>query len=278
MEFFKSVFKFIIESSLWVALSVTSLTYVTFIELSLQPSYVVLLLVFSSTVFGYNFVKFFEESQLKSLSFSSFKNQYKALTKMLKINLWFSVVCLVLSLYCFFFLNKKSQLFLFLPAVFTYYYTNPLNNKTLRTISGLKIFIISICWVLIVVGLPVIEFDVTVTADIYIKWVQLFLFVIAITLPFEIRDLRTDPDSLNTIPQKMGIKKTKLLGVVLLMFFLWLEFFKDGIIEQNLLVLPIVFILSLLGLTLSKENQSKYYASFWVEGIPIFWLVLLLLT
>jgi hypothetical protein len=30
------------------------------------------------------------------------------------------------------------------------------------------------------------------------------------------------------------------------------------------------FVLSILG---SKEKQSKYYASFWVESLPIFWMI-----
>ncbi|MFD0964769.1 hypothetical protein [Pseudofulvibacter geojedonensis] len=151
-----------------------------------------------------------------------------------------------------------------------------MNTKTLRSISGLKIFIIAICWVLIIVGIPIVEAEVIMTADIYIKSLQIFFFVIAITLPFEIRDMDTDPSFLATIPQKIGVKNTKLLGLILLISFLLLEFFKDELLEQNLLVLPLVFVISVLAVLLSKEKQSKYYASFWVEGIPILWFLLIL--
>ena len=247
--------------------------------MSLKPDINVLLLVLTSTVFGYNFVKFFEKGQLREINLSAIKRQFRVLTNKMKANLLFSLVCLLISFYSFLLLKITTQLYLIFPAVLTYFYTNPLNNKTLRSINGLKIFIIAICWVLIVVGIPVVEFELTITADIYIKSIQIFLFIIAITLPFEIRDLYTDPSSLGTIPQKIGVKNTKLVGLMFLMNFLFLEFFKDEILEQNLLVLPLIFVISLLAVFLSKTKQHLYYASFWVEGIPVLWgLLVILLT
>lgn len=276
VKVFKRIFDFIIESSLWVALSVASLTYITFVELSLKPDVNILLLVFSSTVFGYNFVKFFEKGQLREISLLAIKKQFIILTSKMKVNLLLSLTCLLISIYSFLQLKFNTQLFLMLPAVLTYFYTNPLNVKTLRSISGLKIFIIAICWVLVVLGLPVFELNLDFTTDVYIKSVQIFLFIISITLPFEIRDLLTDPYSLGTIPQKIGVRNTKLLALILLMSFLLLEFFKDEVREENLQVLPLVFVISLLAVLLSKEKQSKYYASFWVESIPVLWFLLIL--
>ena len=45
-------------------------------------------------------------------------------------------------------------------------------------------------------------------------------------LPFEIRDMQYDSLKLSTIPQRIGVMKTKIIGVFMLLFFL-LEFFKD---------------------------------------------------
>ena len=95
-------------------------------------------------------------------------------------------------------------------------------------------------------------------------------------LPFEIRDLSVDDLSLGTLPQKIGVQKTKLFGAVLLLIFLLLEFFKDEVLELNVVVLPVIFIVTLFFLINSSVKQSKYYASFFVEGIPIIWLLLLL--
>ena len=35
-------------------------------------------------------------------------------------------------------------------------------------------------------------------------------------------------------------------------------------------------LISMLFIVFSKENQGEYYSSFWVEGLPILWLVLML--
>jgi hypothetical protein len=33
----------------------------------------------------------------------------------------------------------------------------------------------------------------------------------------------------------------------------------------------------MLFILLSSKNRNKYYTSFWVEALPIFWLMLMLL-
>ncbi|GAL61001.1 hypothetical protein JCM19300_3939 [Algibacter lectus] len=42
------------------------------------------------------------------------------------------------------------------------------------------------------------------------------------------------------------------------------------------MVLLILSILTAVFLLWSSKKQSIYYASFWVEALPVFWLVLML--
>jgi hypothetical protein len=56
------------------------------------------------------------------------------------------------------------------------------------------------------------------------------------------------------------------------------EFFKDEITAARIVVLIVISVLTGLFVSFSKINQGKYYSSFWVEGLPILWLVLLLLA
>jgi hypothetical protein len=93
-------------------------------------------------------------------------------------------------------------------------------------------------------------------------------------LPFEIRDLNYDNLKLGTIPQKIGVKKTKMIGVTLLMVFVVLEFFKDELSRNEMSSTLIITAITLLFLIFSHKNQSKYYSAFWVEGLPIIWLLL----
>ena len=92
-----------------------------------------------------------------------------------------------------------------------------------------------------------------------------------LTLPFEIRDLQYDESTLETLPQRVGVKKTKIIGVVILVLVLLLELFKDLINHNHLLSLGIIMSVLLVFLLNSEKKQSKYFSSFWVESIPILW-------
>ena len=100
------------------------------------------------------------------------------------------------------------------------------------------------------------------------------VFVVILMLPFEIRDLQYDSLKLATIPQQIGIKNTKLIGVFIGIVFFFLEFFKDKLEAEQILITLIITVVALLFLVFSKAKQGTYYCSFWVEGIPIVWLLM----
>ena len=105
--------------------------------------------------------------------------------------------------------------------------------------------------------------------------VQRFLFVIALMIPFEIRDLEYDQTALHTLPQIIGIKKARFFGISLLVLFFLLEYGKDDFNISSLIVLLLVAIVLGVLITLSRKRQPKYYASFIVEAVPVLWLLLL---
>ena len=90
---------------------------------------------------------------------------------------------------------------------------------------------------------------------------------------FEIIDLKTDDPHLKTVPQQIGVKNTKFLGFGLLMIYLGLHFFNSNSNIQflELLLNFIIAIIVAIFLYFANENRSKYFTSFWVESIPIFW-------
>ena len=101
-------------------------------------------------------------------------------------------------------------------------------------------------------------------------------FVLVLIFPFEIRDMHLDIKDIKTLPQKIGVEKTKKVGFVLLLFSLTLEFLLTESLSNKNIFLIICFIL-LLFLMRSTQNQSKYYSSFWVESLPVIWWILLLI-
>jgi hypothetical protein len=92
-----------------------------------------------------------------------------------------------------------------------------------------------------------------------------------LVLIFEIIDSKDDDPNLFTVPQKIGIAKTKSLSFLLLIPFYLLEFFKTNV-ETNQLILNFILVFVTGGfLFFANENRSRYYTTFWVESIPIFW-------
>jgi len=125
--------------------------------------------------------------------------------------------------------------------------------------------------------IPLINNDRLLDSTVIWAFAQRFLFVLAMMLPFEIRDMQFDSIKLATIPQKIGIKNTKIMGVILACLFFGMEFFMPEKALGKLIIQFGITGLVILSILFSRKNQGKYYSGFWVESIPILWLVLTLL-
>jgi hypothetical protein len=271
----KQVLNFYIDSSMHVALAVCALTWITQIQFSLESDNVILYFVFFATITGYNFVKYFGVA----------KFHHRSLAGWLKAIQVFSFIAFIGMSYYAIKLQLTTLLYLTIFGFITFLYAIPLlpmhyfrdNQKNLRQISGLKIYVIALVWAFTTVFLPLLDNGITINADVIITSIQRFIFILVLMLPFEIRDLNYDSLKLATIPQKIGVKKTKIAGILLLMVFLFLEFFKDELKAVNIITALIITTVTLLFIIFSNKNQSKYYSAFWVESLPVFWLVVLLM-
>jgi len=214
------------------------------------------------------------------------KFHHRSLATWLKVIQVFSLVCFLLLCYYGYHLEIKTLIYIAIFGVITFLYAIPFlpkrmymdNQQNLRDISGLKVYVIALVWAGVTVFLPLINNDYTFDTDVYITAMQRFIFVIVLMLPFEIRDLKYDSLKLSTIPQKIGVKRTKMIGVILLMLFFFANFFKDELSQNLILETLFVIFISLLFLVFANKKRSSYYSSFFVESIPIFWLLIVMLS
>ncbi|RZN82618.1 MAG: hypothetical protein EVB11_07825 [Winogradskyella sp.] len=275
MKLLKSVFNFYINSSIHVALAVYAMTWVTLISFDLPYDENALYFIFFATITAYNFIKYFGLA----------KFHHRSLANWLRVIQLFSAVAFVLMCYYLLQLSLRTITLIGFLAIATFLYAIPLipkryffdEQQNLREISGAKIYIIALVWCFVSVLLPIMNAGIELSADISITLFQRYCYVLVLMLPFEIRDLNYDSLKLATIPQKIGIKKTKIIGVLLLMVFMMLEFFKDEINDTSVISTLIITFVTLLFLIFSSKKQHKYYSAFWVEALPIFWLIILLL-
>ncbi len=269
METLKSIFRFYINSSIHVALAICALVSITFIKFEVSNGNTFLFLSFLGTVAAYNFVKYSNVSKL----------YHKRLAKSMKgirILTWLSLVFFV---YFAFKMSFKTVLYMIPFVILTIFYVIPIfpNKNNLRSLAGVKIFIIGVVWTGITVVVPIIYAKGSMNFDLLIETIQRFLFVIVMMLPFEIRDLEYDASALETIPQTIGVTRTKVFGSILLVVFLLLTAIKNTLSSIEILSTILITTISLLFLWGTDKEQSKYYCSFWVESVPIMWFLILLI-
>lgn len=273
MDVLKRIFSFYLNSSIHVALSVYALTLITLIEFGIDYDENSLYFVFFASITGYNFVKYFGVA----------KFHHRRLAGWLKAIQLFSFFAFVALCYYAFRLKTPALILIGILGLITFLYAIPLlpkkyfidDQKNLRQISGLKVYIIGLVWSFTTVILPLVNNEVYINMDVIITSIQRFLFVIILMLPFEIRDLNYDSLKLGTIPQKIGVKWTKIMGVSLLVVFVLLDYLKDELTSNIIISTVLIAFITLLFVLFSSKNQSKYYSAFWVEGLPIIWLGIL---
>ncbi|EMQ94465.1 hypothetical protein D778_00748 [Xanthomarina gelatinilytica] len=274
MALLKQIFNFYIDSSIHVALAVFALSWVTLLEFGIPYDRAVLYFIFFASITGYNFVKYFGLARF----------HHRSLTNWLKLIQVFSLMCFIGMCYFALKLELISLVVILGFGVVTFLYAIPFlpnkilydKHKNLRNVSGLKVYIIALVWAGVTVVLPLLNNHVPLDTNVVVTGFQRFVFVTVLMFPFEIRDLNYDSLKLATIPQQIGIKNTKMVGVLLLMLFFLLEFLKPQLNVEHTVSMLITMFVTLMFLIFANRNQGRYYSSFWVEGIPLVWLLLLL--
>jgi hypothetical protein len=266
MKVIKQLFYLYIHGSIHVAVAVLCLVLMTNHMFNLPLSAPVAGFAFFGTVSGYNFIKYGERFR-RHLAISTYHKVVAAI----------SILSLLLGGCCFFLLSLKAQLAALILGVFAVLYAVPVSPRgNLRSLAGIKIYIVALCWAGVTTLMPLLNAGLGLSHDAWLKFCQRFLLVIILILIFEIIDLSTDDPNLKTVPQKIGVKNTKVLNIILLGFFYFLEFLRHNIDNKQLLVnVMLILAVGLFTLGASPE-RNKYYTLFWVESVPVFWLLMIL--
>lgn len=281
-----SAFDFLLFSNLFMALCAVAQALVTFMLIGSKPVYPVLAILFLSTIFIYNFSILLSKpkhpgsSTLKRVRW--FFAQYKLMVAI-------TLVSAMLLLPLFFLVSAKSRFLLIFLSILSLGYGMPLfsigrQRFGLRNIPGLKLLLIGLTWALSVVLLPIFEAEnihrITVSdSDILLLTAKRFLFITAMAIPFDIRDLFQDRKlGLKTVPVVFGEKNAYLLCQILLAGYLvLLLLFRNHGFDTNFFALTITILLGGWLISRSKFEKNEYYYFFYVDGVLILQYVLMLI-
>lgn len=269
MLFLKRLLDFYINSSIHVALSVYALVRMTGFLFQISAIEATAFFAFFGTIVGYNFVKYDALARTQKL----------LMRTQLKVIAVLSFLSLLTCGFYFLQLAQKTKIIAVVFLILTLLYTLPFfpNKKNARNWAGVKIYIVALCWVGVTLFLPIINAEISLTTYVFLVAIQRFILIFVLILIFEIIDLKQDDPHLKTVPQQIGVERTKKLGSLLLFVFVGLEFLYADFNYPILFLKIGIAVTVLLFLIFANEKRSKYYSSFWAESIPFLWWVLLLL-
>lgn len=265
-------------SNIFMGLCAVAQGLLTFYLIGSKPVYPVLGLLFTSTLGIYNFCilitrpKHPERSPQKRVRW--FFSHYRLMVTL-------TIVAMLSLVPLFFLISLSSKILLIFLAILSFAYGLPLfaigeRKFGLRNIPGLKLFLITLVWTLSIVLLPVLEAQAKYQAIISFRDATLliakrFLFIAAIAIPFDIRDLFEDRQfGLKTIPVAWGEKNAYLFCQLLLAAYLVLLFlFRNNGFNTDFFALALSIILTGWLIFRSRWEKNEYYYFFYLDGVLI---------
>lgn len=266
--------KVLIYSNFFVSLCVTAFTHLTYLIYDLPRNNLkwMLLLVFCFTFFIYNGQRIIRLRKKNSYTGELGERLTWVNRNMVVLSIATSITGLTGAV-CLFFIHPSSWYILIPMGILSVFYVTPINisdtiSLSLREIPFLKIFLIAAVWSFIIVGLPLIETQHVFENKDYF-WLavgQNFYFVLAITLPFDIRDLKFDQHyKLNTLPQLIGVKGAIIFSEFLLVASLLLLYF---LINNSYLYTALVigYLSVMITVLFTNENRNELFFAGLIEG------------
>jgi len=271
MRFIVKILDFLVASNIYVSLGAYTLTWLS-LQVYDTENTELTLFIFFSTLFAYNFIRLV---RVHPMLLEGESNRHKSIFR-LRILLW--VICILSGLISFYFFIDIYQSILSLlivMAVISMAYALPVFKKDgellrLRDVPGVKIFLIAIVWSIVTEGFPALVSGISIEL---LPVLERFLFIFALTIPFDIRDLRFDDHELLTIPQYFGVRKARWIGVGALLFaeliLAYRFFFMDDFNLWGAIAIYLTYEFSAFLIYKSHPQLQERYVTIGVEGMSI---------
>jgi len=285
-KYLQPAFDALLFSNVFMAFCAVAQGLVTFHLIGAKPDCPVLVLLFTSTLGLYNFCILITRPKRPE---SSPYRRVRWFFKYYRLMVGITIVTMLSLLPLFFLMSTDSKLLLIFLAALSIGYGLPVFThkglKTgLRNIPGLKPILITVVWTLSCVLLPVLQVksrgQIHLTnTDTLILVCKRFLFIGALTVPFDIRDLFQDRIAgLKTIPVAFGEKKAYLFCQLLLAGYLRLLFtFRHNGLNHDFWALALVTVLTGWLIFKSTWQRNEYYYFFYLDGVLILQYVALVI-
>jgi len=248
MQFLNLAKKYIINSQLYVSLTGTALAVFFMLEQNLLR-WPTVLLIFITYFSGYLYTKY---------------QKHRHFSKILVFN----IICGVLSGALILLNHNEVRLLKWLCIVaLGLLYNSFFLENYIRKIPLLKVFYVGFTWALVNSWLILPDFHPGI-------FTVSLLFVSALVLPFDIRDM--NHDDVVTFPRLIGVQKTKYLACLMLTASALISIFT--LPREFAAAFVITNILTMIFVYFSENTNKDAYFSFGVEScsaLPLFITILM---
>ena len=263
----RTIISFFIYTNIFVSISALSLYKITELIFDFRNN-VIGCFVFFATLFAYNYMRlpFFFAEENRPRNFWIEKHIH-IIYLMLVISLFLICYCVAILGMTFLYLTSPIIIISYMYPI-RIHYLNKL--YALREIPLLKIFLIAASWSSMTVLVPLLYLGYTIDYSLISHLLRIFLFIVAISIPFDIRDLYFD--NINTIPKHIGVLNAKIFSFFCLFIFEMSLIFD---LLNDLMPVPIFlsFFISIeftaLIIYASNEKRTEWFYSILVESLSI---------
>ncbi len=226
-------------------------------------------LVFAASLFVYSAHRIVGIHKLKN---ATINKRHELIQNIEPLVILLGSVGLIVSVFLFFGLSDMQQVLLVFPAVISLGYIVPFSRKgkRLRDYPFIKVFLIAFTWAWATVVVPMWELNIN---GVWWLFFERFFFIMAITLPFDIRDILIDRrQEVKTIPTLIGTKRTKklsflMLGISIMIGIIYLLVFSLQYSMLNGYVIAGLY--SFLILRKVRKGAPDYLFTGWLDGTMI---------
>ena len=270
----RDLVKYFIYGSWWVALCAATMGLITWFELTgtwwNTPLFI---FIFGSTLVIYNMNMLSGLNELRDMGSDSERHHWcMANERKMNVTLIIGLLMVACSVW---FLNRTIWLLMLPMSLVAAAYVMPIIRKNtdkirIREIGLWKIFLIAVIWAGMTVILPAVHLYGFGQITEVLSWqlaIERSVFILAITIPFDVRDLINDAKKrVRTLSSVLGWKKSILLAEALLFLFGLLIYFRLGTGNPLLIGYLLNVLLTAIIVGFATPNRNDVYCSFWVEG------------
>lgn len=262
---------FLLYSNIYIGLCASCLVVATYLLFSVPVDWIFTLFVFLGTLAQYSWHRWIGLKRIEHPT-----GRFLIVKRLKTVIFYTACISTLLSGVVFWLLPLNQQLLMLIPCLLAALYVLPVlpGNNRLRDLPYIKIFVVSFTWTLITSAIPLSSFGMEISSlTFHALNLERFLFIFAITIPFDIRDSKIDPtQDCITLVTRFGVSRSKYLAYMLLTigWIIWLSLRNFDFLF--FVGVSCIYLLTFILIYQSSREKPDWYFLLFVDGTMILFL------